>query len=487
MNNHRRSRWLVVSCAAAALLAGCIPEDSLQWSQDGSVGLLRTQSSLYLVDGQSGELTEIADGNVAPWPDISDDGNMVAYCRKVECPNLSEGLKVLPEGQVKMIEYWAGQMEREILNNGGLVDGRFPLPEKGLLVPNDYGNWVVRYLCEKPDKELLDKLSNQDLEKAEQERLYYTRVIVAPTRAPCEGRVVAASLFNMVATKISPDGKFVAYLMHTQQGEVSNAFEEYGLYVASLDGGVNTMLVTARVAIGYDWRADSKAIAYITADKKDLLHESMILGTLKETIVADANGNLLEQPVPSGKQGSPGAHRCTGAAKDHAGILFYPWMKVQYGQSGRVFFSSPTLSLPSGPMDDPRWSLFCYDSVTRSVANVLPTFASDSVGQNVNVFALSPDGTRVLLPTENNRFGIYTFVDGTAEVPIEEGETFGDTLDLAPAWKGSNEISGLVAENSHFLVEKGQEKHHRQEIVVLGADGELRQVLSRNWPDEVIP
>ncbi|MHC4666365.1 MAG: TolB-like translocation protein [Planctomycetota bacterium] len=487
MNDHTIRYLLVALCAVAAFIAGCIPEDSLQWSQDGSVGLLRVQGALYLVDGQSGELTEIADANVAPWPDISEDGNMVAYCRRIECRSLSEGLKLLPEGQVKMIEHWAGQMEKEILNSGGLVDARFPLPEKGLLVPEDYGNWAIRYVCEKADKEFLEKLGKEELEKAKQKQLHYTQIIAAPTRAPGEGRVVAASLFNTMTTRLSPDSKFVAYLMHTQEGEVSNAFEEYGLYVASLDGGVNTMLVATRVAIGYDWRADSKAIAYITADKKDLLHESMILGTLKETIVADENGSLLEQPFPSGKQGSPGAQRCTGAAKDLAGILFYPWMKVQYGQSGRVFFSSPTLSLPSGPMDDPRWSLFCYDSVTRSVANVLPTFASDSVGQNVNVFALSPDGTRVLLPTENNRFGIYTFVDGTAEVPIEEEEMFGDRLDLAPAWKGNNEISGLVAENSHFLVEKGQEKHHRKEIVVLGADGDFRQVLSRNWPDEVIP
>ncbi|MHC4154930.1 MAG: hypothetical protein ACYST6_08425 [Planctomycetota bacterium] len=480
MNNHRMSYLFVAFCAAAAFIAGCIPEDSLQWSQDGSVGLLRTQSALYLVDGQSGELTEIADANIAPWPDISEDGNMVAYCHKVECRNLSEGLKVLPEGQVKMIEHWAGQMEKEILDTGGLVDGKFPFPEEGRLVPADCGNWVIRYVCEKAGEELRERISKDDIEKAKQERLHYTRIIVAPTRAPGEGRVVAVSLFSAVAARLSPDGKFVAYLMYTQQGEVSNAPEEYGLYVASLDGLVKAMLVSHRVAIAYDWREDGRAIAYMTAGAG--YADSLVLGTIKQHTVADENGSLLAQPVPSGKQGSPGTHRCTGGENDLAGILFNPWMKVQYGQSGRIFFSSATLSLPSGSMDDPKWSLFCYDSVTRSVA-----IASDLVGQNVNVFALSPDGKSVLLCMEENRFGIYTFSDGTGEVLIEEAEAFGDTLDLAPAWKGNDEISGLVAENSHFLVEKGQEKHHRKEIVVLGADGELRQVLSRNWPDEAIP
>ncbi|HUW19563.1 MAG TPA: hypothetical protein VMW16_09695 [Sedimentisphaerales bacterium] len=485
MNNHRMSYLFVACYAAAAFIAGCIPEDSLQWSQDGSVGLLRIQSSLYLVDGQSGELTEIAQANIAPWPDISRDGNMVAYCQEAESPNLSEGLKVLPEGQVKMIQHWAGQMEKEILNSGGLVDGKFPLPEKGLLVPDDYGNWVIRYMCEKADKDFLNKLGKGEIEKAKQKQLRYMQIIAAPTRAPGEGRVVATSLFKAMATRLSPDGKFVAYLMHTLRGEINNTLEEYGLYVASLDGTVKAMLVSDRVAVSYDWREDGRAIAYMTAGTG--YDESLVLGTIQQRTVVDESGNLVKQPVPAYKQGSAGTHTCIAGEKDLAGILFHPWMKVQYGQSGRIFFSSATLSLPLGSMDEPGWSLFCYDSVTRSVANVLPTIASDLVGQNVDVFALSPDGKSVLLPMEKNRFGIYTFSDGTRKVPIEEAEAFGNELGLAPAWKGNNEISGLVAENSHFLVKKGKQKHHRREIVVLGADGKLRQVLSRNWPDDLIP
>ena len=112
----------------------------------------------------------------------------------------------------------------------------------------------------------------------------------------------------------------------------------------------------------------------------------------------------------------------------------------------------------------------------------------DYSSQAVHEFALSPDGKKVLLPMSKSRFAIYKLGETSAEIPIAEAEGFGgENSEWFPAWKGNNEISCLVSENSHFLVEKGQAKHNRKEIVVLGADGEFRQVLSRNWPDELIP
>ncbi len=117
---------------------------------------------------------------------------------------------------------------------------------------------------------------------------------------------------------------------------------------------------------------------------------------------------------------------------------------------------------------------------------------------------------KVLLMMDKNRLGIYRFSDGWAEAPIEEDEGFGDTVELPPAWKGNDEISCLVSENSHFLprpepeseveqveVEEeqpegkeeieGEEKTGRKEIVIFGGDGKFRRVLSESWPDEAIP
>ena len=130
MNNRIKSFALIGFYIFACFIVGCIPEDSLEWSYDGSVGLLRVDEALYLVDGQTGELTSIVKEDVQPWPDISRDGGLIAYSREVECDSLSEGLKLLPPGQVKMIKYNAKRMGEGLLESGklGMID-KFPEPE----------------------------------------------------------------------------------------------------------------------------------------------------------------------------------------------------------------------------------------------------------------------------------------------------------------------------------------------------------------------
>lgn len=486
MNNRIKRFGLAAFYVAVIFLAGCFPEDSLQWSEDGSIGLLRMKGELYLVDGQSGELTEIAK-DILPWPDISDDGKLVAYCQGVECLNPSEGLKMLPPGQVKMIKYYAEQTKKNILDAGGLTDGKFPFPEEGLLLPNDYRNWAIRYLCENADDKLLEVLGKEGIEKGKEQEFGYFRIVVAPAKTPEKKRIVANSVFNVMGMKLSPNNKFLAYLMHTQEGEVSNAFEELGLYVASLETDANVALVSHPVTLGFDWRPDGKAIAYIKADSKDLLHDNFIVGTLEERIVADANDNLLVKSIELGEKGSAGTHHCTGGISGLAGMIFNPWLKAVYGPGDRLFFSGAQLSLPTSTKDEPKWSLFCYDPVTATVTDVLSASVSNYTGEAMGMaqFDLSADGKKVLLPMNKNRFLIYRFGDGSTIFPIEESEEFGEenVSALFPAWKGNDEISCMVSEDSRFLTKDKEEPHKRKEIVILGADGKLRRVLSENWPD----
>ena len=132
MNNRRATYGLVVFYIAVIFITGCIPdpEDTLEWSQDGSTGLLRVQGALFLIDGQTGQLTEVAKQNVQPWPDISKDGGLVAYSEEVECASLSEGLKMLPAVQVQIIKFYAERTRRNILDAGGILMDKFPLPER---------------------------------------------------------------------------------------------------------------------------------------------------------------------------------------------------------------------------------------------------------------------------------------------------------------------------------------------------------------------
>jgi hypothetical protein len=468
-------------------ISGCIPEDSLEWSADGSLGLLKMDEALYLVDGQNGGLTEIAKANVQAFPAISHDGDWIAYSETTECSSLSEGLELLATGQAKMIKSHAELMKDIILSKDSF-SGEFPtLPmlAEGPL-EGEYLDWVIRYMCEEAGAELAEKLGSENIEKGKKRQIEYFELIVAPRNALNEGEVVAVSALVIWRPRFSPDGRYVAYLV--REVEKPKGFEagRFDLFIASPQEDIRAMAVASYVGLGYGWRRDGRAIAFLQALPVDLGKSSIVPAILKERIVADANDNLLAGPVTTDEQGSVGSHRCTGKIAHLVGGIFHEWAKVSYGPGGRMFFSNAALCLPIS-LEEPEWSLFCFDPATRAVASVLPSIASDFVGANVNLFALSPDGTKVLLPMENNRFGIYEFATASGSVPVEEDEGFSsDGIDLPSAWKGNDEISCLVAENSHLLVAEGQAEHRRKEVVIIGADGEKRWTLSGNWPDEIM-
>jgi len=162
-------------------------------------------------------------------------------------------------------------------------------------------------------------------------------------------------------------------------------------------------------------------------------------------------------------------------------------MKVQYGSNGRLFFSSPGGRIPTSDLEELTYSLFCYDSVTGTVADVLPAAVSDAVGDTVNFFSVSPDGTRVLLPMKKNRFAIYTLGEKTPDT-LDEAEEFGEDMpDMLPSWKNNTQITCLVASHSRFLGDSAGRQDDRNEIIVLNVAGDFHSHLSTDWPDDIMP
>jgi hypothetical protein len=479
-----RVTYLLALVTSIFLFAGCIPEDTLQWSQDGSVGLLRVEGALYQVDGQSGDLTEIAAENVQPWPDISKDGSMIAYSRDVECNNLSEGLKMLPAGQVEIIKTGADEIFANILNTDKPFEDEFPEPDEELLKPGDVKNWAIRYLCENADDKVSKVLGEDGIRKGKEKTIRYNQVVVVSRDNLNDKKVTATNIFVTFSTRLSPDNRYVSYIMQTRHAQED---DEYSLYIASLKDDIKSMLVDERVALGYDWRGDGRAIVYFHADSEIFDTDELVLGTLKERIVADEDNNLLAEPA---EDAVVQTYNCTGSETSYAGLIFYPWQKVRYGMDGRIFFSTCFMSLPMSEKDEGRWSLFCYDTKLGAVSDVLPQNVSN-MGQIIAMlqFELSPDGNKVLLPIKNNRFVIYEPSTGSTDIPMEEDEGFGDeeVSELIPMWKGNNEISFLVSGTNHFLPEpQDQNEPQRNEIIILNTADNQSRVLSRSWPDQII-
>jgi len=477
MSKHARSLCALAFCLVAVLLAGCFPDNSLTWSSDGSVGLFRAGGKLFLVDA-TGELTSIRpEGGVSLMPGISADGKQIAYGVGYPCENVQEGLDLFPPFMAETIGRDAQDLAQKV--TAGLVQPDALLPGKGnpLGFTEAYHRWVVRAMCESPDEALAARLGQDKLAECRECEIGYTRLIVAPSANPRQGTALVTMPVAMFHPCFSPDGRHIAYIVpDLRDGDKGT------LYIASADGATDAAEVAAGVAVSYDWRPDGRALAYVKQDSEALL------GVLEEKTVIDETGTLLAQLSAKAATAPVGIQRFADNGHQLVGTLFQPFMNVQYGSAGRLFFSSAAGKIPTSNLEQPTYSLFCYDATTGTVVDVLPASVAALTGDMVNFFALSPDKTKVLLPMAKHRFAIYTLGEKTPVIPIDEAEQFGDEMpDMLPAWKNTTQLACLVSETSRFLGGAGAGEDDRHEIVVLNTDGSFATHLSKDWPDDVMP
>jgi hypothetical protein len=162
-------------------------------------------------------------------------------------------------------------------------------------------------------------------------------------------------------------------------------------------------------------------------------------------------------------------------------------MHVSYARDNRIFFASVKMSLPSGGIDEEKTTIFCCDTITWSVSEIMKQGMLDFSEGNLYLFALSGDSRKMLLPGKKNTLLLYALGSDFAlsKVIVDTNESFGDNSP-PPQWKGLDRFSCLVSEKSHYLTNDPNTPARRKEIVILDADGTLKQILSKDWPDELL-
>jgi hypothetical protein len=492
---------LIASYVAATFIIGCIPKDSLQWSADGSTGIYSKDGALFLVDGKTGSLTQVAPKETTTlWPAISPDGSHFAYGKIIKVDDFNSAINILPPGQVKVIKAHAEILKQQILTEG-IKDGK--LPRLGESVSsglagigtkksfNDqHTNWVNRYLVENIDKQLAEKIGPELIKKTKEEDLTYFQLVLARTADPNDKKILATSSQQLWRIRFSPDAKLIAYVTDRINGDT---FEVgFDLYIASLTENIPAALVEKAVAIGYDFRPDCRAIAYMKPEDENFNKDKFVIGSLVEQTIIDPNGRLLASPVKSddNENTSLATHICNGPPKELAGVGYYSWMYILYARDNRIFFTSAKISLPSSKLNEEKITIFCCDTLTGAVSEILPQVALDFTERNCYLFTLSQDCQKILLPGNKNTLGIYAFGQDhdPLKILIDKNESFGDDAppNLVSEWKGRDQISCLVAENSHYLCPDPNSPARRKEIVILDAQGKLQKVLSKDWPDELL-
>jgi hypothetical protein len=479
---------LIALYVAATFIIGCIPEDSLQWSADGSAGIYSKGGALFLVDGNSGSLTQIAPkATTTLWPAISPDGRFIAYGQRVAVENFAEALSLLPPNQIKILKTHAAMVKERIQSK---IVGDLFSDDVLKSYNEEYRSWIVHYLFKKLDTDgaIIKKLGTLAVDKALKEPLNYYRLILTPSDDLDKKTVITTSILNIWKISFSPDSNLITYVTNRIKGDVF----EYGfdLYIASPAQQVPAALVERAAAIGYDFRPDSQAIAYMKPEKEEFEDQDFLPGSLVEKKVVGPDGKLIVESTDPEKETTCATHICTGSAKELAGVLYCSWMVVQYAGDGRIFFSTAKMSLPTSKIDEEKNSLFCCDTHTGTVSEILPETALNLTQGNCHLFALSRDCRKILLPGNKNKLGIYALGQDldSSKILIDENESFGEDSppELIANWKGQDRISCLVSEKSHFLTDDPNTAHRRKEIVILDTDGNLKQILSKDWPDELL-
>ncbi|MGA2092583.1 MAG: hypothetical protein ABSH16_04130 [Sedimentisphaerales bacterium] len=475
---------LIASYVLTTFIAGCIPEDSLQWNADGSKGIYSKKGALFLVDGNNCSLTKIADKETtALWPAISPDGSLFAYSQIVEVSDFNNALKLLPPAQVK--EIMAGV---EILRQAILAQDIFNIlgnfPSLDDTRNEQHVAWVQRYLVENADPQLADKIGFELIRKTKEKQLSYYQLILSPAADPNNKKIIMTSDRALWRQRFSPDSKLLAWVIDNKTDKSFDA--GFDLYVAKISEKSAPVFIAPAIAVTYDFRQDSRAIAYIKPENENFKGRELVLGSLVEKTIIDPNGKFLAEPV----KGLPQAYTCSGPSKEYAGVLYYSWMAVSYARNDRMLFSSGKISLPSSKIDTENGSVFCCDTLTGAVSDILPEIALDFTQGNYYLFQLSHDSRRILLPGNKNTLGIYALGPDVenSKVLVDVNESFGEDSPpkLVPQWKGQNQVSCLVSQESHYLTNDPNNPHRRKEIIILDDKGNLVQILSKDWPDELL-
>jgi len=481
---------LAASYILAVFIAGCFPKDSLQWSKDGSKGIYSKAGALFIVDGNTGSLTQVASNDTTTrWPAISPDGSLIAFGQVIKVDNFNNTLKQLPPNQGKVIEAHAEILKQKILAEG-IKDGNFPFIGKSVDSFNpQHVAWVQRFLVENADKRLAEKIGPDLINKAKSNALTYCQLVCAPTTDPNNRKIIATNEQMLWRIRFSPDSRLIAYGADRISGNSEILEVGFDLYVVSPAENIPAALVAPATADGYDFKSDSRAIAYIKSEDELFDTQRFPLGSLVERTLIDPNGKFLASFEHPDGNDSPAIYVCTGDATELAGVLYRPWMHVYYARQDRIFFASAKMSLPSSKLDQEKQTIFCLDLFTSAISEITP-HAPELWQENLYLFALSGDSRKILVPGNKNTLVLYALgpdLDKT-KVIVDTNESFGDDSPpkLVSQWKGPNQLSCLVSEKSRYLTADPNTPHRRKEIVILDTEGKLVKILSKDWPDELL-
>ena len=453
----KRARIVFGTATAAVLLVGCV-EKRVNWSPDGRWAVvIGHEGALHICDGDGGLSDQIAVKvrRVTWFP----DSRHFLMLRDIEVKTWDEAAAVLSAEHAETLIAAAGHMRDDLLAFEGDMDDFKPSNAEAVSQAEliAAGLYVRDYLPEG----IREKLGDDWAELEEMSATFQTLQAAEVSEGGAQlGAIVFQTLEDIGHSRISPDGATVAFTI--KRGTDGN--DELKLFVMPIGGG-EPLEVADLVGQHVDWSADGTQIVFMRANVPiPDGSEALRLGALSRRAVRDDAGELLEK---------------FGDVRDLAGIIFDDSLKLHVLDDDRVLFAANEVRLPATAKEMPqRQSLFTMDlNGAATVTRVLPRGTESQIASNLGFFEVSPDGTRISVPTDKGRVAVVVLATGEV-IHVQPEDDKQDKLRTVPTWRNNDELCFAVPAGS----EHGSAK--RAEIVLWSAGG--TRTISKSWPDSVV-
>lgn len=453
---------LIFMMGMCAGLGGCFPVKLIVWSPDGQRAAVNIEGRLYLCDADGKLSPPVAEEVlVATWfPDSRHLGMIKASPAK----RWDQIAAVISPDARKRLTDHAEKLRAQVLAGEDWEAQVRPLLDAGTLSSNEI-DAIKIYLHDRHWGQLKEKLRTK-WDKLNEPSLCSLVIFRVGDQSIQPTAELAGSLLPITEVRVSPDGHMVAFVEGDNLFEASKTITR--LFAVPADGGAPARIVDDHVALFPDWGASGTDLVYAKAMKPLPEDSDFRLGTVLRRQVRDETGQMLETfPEPD----------------ILAGLVFSSLSKIRCLPDGRILFSSAEFHLPTTAQDMPqRQQLFALDPQRQAtITRLVPRAAVGTLGDRVDFFEVSPDATKVAVPSSDGRVTVLTLASGTVEIvqkhedPDREGHRKLRTL---PVWKSADELCFLIPA-------KGPKGEDGRPEFVLWSAGQTRS-LSKDWPDELL-
>lgn len=261
---------------------------------------------------------------------------------------------------------------------------------------------------------------------------------------------------DIESLRVAPDGH--AFALVESNRDVGND-SDYQLTVVTT-GGDTPYKDTRPISLSVDWDTTGKNVLCLVQKA-----ESPGMASLQAIPVISADG----KPVTEAKD-----------VKYLAETVFNRYAGINCAKDGRIFFSSSRHVVPAAPDSQSNKQLLYMVDPARSaqVVSILPDCRQNDSGNEIQAFALSPDGNYAALLGEDGEVNVLNIL--TQAWVQAQNAAFGQEQRkkscIVPQWRNNSQLCFAIPRDIKSTSKRAAE------VVLWNLDDHKSATISADWP-----